>query len=421
MAPDLTSVSHHRQVEPSRLLREVRGDLDWIVMKALEKDRARRYATVNGFAMDIRRYLGGEAILARPPSRIYKLRRLVSRHKLLFAGLGIILLLFVICLLLTTRLIIEERQMRNDMRVEKAAIEAKLLIDAGQVNQGADKYIEALELQKRLFDLDQPRASHLLGSALSALTTIGRTKDAEQLLMQYQISPQKGWIHTGDWLEWRANLYARQGRWREARQDAAMGIEIRPSLPLYHALAALLVAENDVEAYQKLCPEMFTRFAGTTNASAADIVAKDCLILPSSGVDLNSVAGLAEYSVTRGKGEAPYTFYLCSKALADYRQGKFQEATALTSVILKDPFSYTQAEGSAVRAMSQFRMGETEEARATLASLERIVQEKLPALRSHNLGGDWRDWIISHALLEEARSLIQGPTSTNIDWRKTHE
>jgi len=83
--------------------------------------------------------------------------------------------------------------------------------------------------------------------------------------------------------------------------------------------------------------------------------------------------------------------------------------------------AFTQAEGSAVRAMSQFRMGETAEARATLASLEIIVQKKLPALRSHNLGGDWRDWIISHALLEEAKSMIQGPTSTNIDWRKSDE
>src|SRR5258707_337237 len=140
MAADLTSVSRHRQAEPPRLIREVRGDLDWIVMKALEKDRARRYSTVNGFAVDIRRYLGGEAILARPPSKIYKLRRLVFRHKLLFVGLGVILLLLVICLMLTTRLIIEERQMRKDMTVEEARREAKLLVDAGQGSSAADKY-----------------------------------------------------------------------------------------------------------------------------------------------------------------------------------------------------------------------------------------------------------------------------------------
>jgi hypothetical protein len=45
------------------------------------------------------------------------------------------------------------------------------------------------------------------------------------------------------------------------------------------------------------------------------------------------------------------------------------------------------------------------------------VQKQLPPPESHNLGSDWRDWIISHALLEEARSMIQGPRSSNIDWR----
>ncbi len=161
VAADLTSISRHHQVEPPRLIREVRGDLDWIVMKALEKDRARRYATVNGFAMDIRRYLGGDAIAARPPSATYKFQRFVRRHKLLCTGVCVILLLFATCLVVTSRLSIRERQMRNDMTVAKAAYEAKLLIDAGQASRGADKYVEALELQEKLFGLDKPRAAEL--------------------------------------------------------------------------------------------------------------------------------------------------------------------------------------------------------------------------------------------------------------------
>src|SRR5258706_12130272 len=120
MAADLTSVSRHRQAEPPRLIREVRGDLDWIVMKALEKDRARRYSTVNGFAVDIRRFLAGEAILARPPSASYKFGRFILRHKLLCAGACIILFLFMVCLAVTTRLITQERQMRKDMTVDAA-------------------------------------------------------------------------------------------------------------------------------------------------------------------------------------------------------------------------------------------------------------------------------------------------------------
>jgi serine/threonine protein kinase len=67
-AADLANFSKHHAAEAPKLIREMRGELDWIVMKALEKDRARRYATANGLAMDIERYLSGEAILARPPS-----------------------------------------------------------------------------------------------------------------------------------------------------------------------------------------------------------------------------------------------------------------------------------------------------------------------------------------------------------------
>jgi len=421
MAADLTTVSRHRQVEPSRLLREVRGDLDWIVMKALEKDRARRYATVNGFAMDIRRFLAGEAILARPPSATYKFRRFVRRHKLLCTGVCVILLLFATCLVVTTRLLIRERQMRNDMTVAKAAYEAKLLIDAGQPSRGADKYVEALELQEKLFGLDKPRAAELFGSAFGSLMTLGRTEDANRLLTRFYIPPQKG--PSADWLGWRATLFARQARWREAREDVTAGLKTRPDyVVLYHALATLLVADNDVEAYRHACTDMMSRFAGTTNASIADVVAKDCLILPSSGVDMASVAILAETAVARGKGEIPYTFYLCTKALSDYRQGRFQEAVERTSAIFKDPFPYTQAEGSAVLAMAQFRLGRMEEARAALAKMEKVLRDDLPPPRSRDLGHDWKDWIIAHALLDEASSLIEGASSTNSDWRATpHE
>jgi tetratricopeptide (TPR) repeat protein len=201
-----------------------------------------------------------------------------------------------------------------------------------------------------------------------------------------------------------------------------VSVKIRPdSVEIYHALAPLLVAEKDVEAYRQLCTEMIARFGQTTNAPTADVVAKDCLILPSSGVDLDSVAALAETAVTRGKGQTPYTFYLCTKALADYRQGKFPEAVARTLEILKDPFPYTQAEGSAVLAMAQFRLGRMEEARAALAKLEKVLRDDLPPLRSRDLGHDWKDWIIAHALLDEASTLIEGQTPTNSDWRRTNE
>ena len=66
LGADLTAMAKHRKVEPPRLIHLVRGDLDWIVMKALEKDRTRRYETANGLAMDIERHLNDEPM--RGPS-----------------------------------------------------------------------------------------------------------------------------------------------------------------------------------------------------------------------------------------------------------------------------------------------------------------------------------------------------------------
>src|SRR5438309_2013446 len=72
-----TTTAQRQQAEAAKLTRLLRGDLDWIVLKALEKDRTRRYATPNDLAQDIRRYLENEPILARPPSATYRFQKLV--------------------------------------------------------------------------------------------------------------------------------------------------------------------------------------------------------------------------------------------------------------------------------------------------------------------------------------------------------
>ena len=77
----LPSISALRHTEPAKLPKLVRGELDWIVMKALEKDRSRRYETANGFAADLDRYLNDEAVQACPPSTAYQLRKFVKRNR----------------------------------------------------------------------------------------------------------------------------------------------------------------------------------------------------------------------------------------------------------------------------------------------------------------------------------------------------
>src|SRR5262249_36492032 len=78
---ELPSIAANRGLEPKKLSGLVRGELDWIVMKALEKDRNRRYQTANSLATDVQRYLADEPVVACPPSLAYRLHKFVRRHK----------------------------------------------------------------------------------------------------------------------------------------------------------------------------------------------------------------------------------------------------------------------------------------------------------------------------------------------------
>jgi len=107
---DLTTVAKRHRSEPRALFRAVSGDLDWIVMKALEKDRQRRYETANDLARDVQRFLALEAISARPPSKLYRFQKTVSRNKLLFLGLGAMAALLIVSLIVVSASLAEARR-----------------------------------------------------------------------------------------------------------------------------------------------------------------------------------------------------------------------------------------------------------------------------------------------------------------------
>jgi len=91
----LPSISAQRHTEPAKLTKLVRGELDWIVMRCLEKDRNRRYETANGFAADVQRYLNDEPVQAGPPSAVYRLRKFAKRNKGPLSALTVVLLALV--------------------------------------------------------------------------------------------------------------------------------------------------------------------------------------------------------------------------------------------------------------------------------------------------------------------------------------
>jgi serine/threonine protein kinase/tetratricopeptide (TPR) repeat protein len=116
----LPSISVQRGTEPDRLTKLLRGELDWIVMKALDKDRARRYATANGLARDIKRYLDGDPVEAGPPSTAYRLRKLASKHRVLLATTGAFAGLLVVAAGISTSLAFAAGRAYRSARAEAA-------------------------------------------------------------------------------------------------------------------------------------------------------------------------------------------------------------------------------------------------------------------------------------------------------------
>ncbi len=118
----LSSVAAQRRMEPARLTKLVRGDLDWIVMKSIEKDRVRRYETANGFARDIQRYLDGDAVEACPPSARYKLGKFARKYRAALATAGAFAFLLVTATAISVGLaLLADRERGRAVRAETAA------------------------------------------------------------------------------------------------------------------------------------------------------------------------------------------------------------------------------------------------------------------------------------------------------------
>ncbi|HEX7861903.1 MAG TPA: serine/threonine-protein kinase [Verrucomicrobiae bacterium] len=116
-----TTTASHRDSAPLALVSKLRGDLDWIVMRCLEKDRTRRYETVNGLAMDVRRHLESQPVTAGPPSQVYRMRKLIQRNRTVVAAS----LAVAAALLLGLGLWLAEREARNHALLAEQRSQAK--------------------------------------------------------------------------------------------------------------------------------------------------------------------------------------------------------------------------------------------------------------------------------------------------------
>jgi serine/threonine protein kinase/predicted Zn-dependent protease len=148
----LTSIAANRHTEPAKLSKLMRGELDWIVMKCLEKDRNRRYETANGLASDVQRYLRDEPVQACPPSAAYRLKKLLRRNKRPAIAAALVLLALVAGIVGTSRQAYRAMAAENEARDEqlRTLAEKKRADDEAAIAKAVNDFL--------LEDLLQPAA-----------------------------------------------------------------------------------------------------------------------------------------------------------------------------------------------------------------------------------------------------------------------
>lgn len=166
------TAAQHRQSDTKRLSNNLRGDLDWIVLKTLEKDRSRRYETANALALDLQRHLHDEPVSAGPPSAGYRLKKLVRRNKAAFSAGAAIILLILAGLVSSTLLYLREKEARNRAQVaeQSALTEAKRSAEVAEFMQNIFRGINpetARGKDTELLKILLARADKSIGKELS--------------------------------------------------------------------------------------------------------------------------------------------------------------------------------------------------------------------------------------------------------------
>ena len=136
-------VAAERRSDPTRLPKLLDGELDWIVMKALEKDRTRRYETANAMARDIERHLAGEPVEAAPPSAAYRIGKFVRRHRAWLSAAAAFTLLLIASVVVAAWLAIRATRAEQEARAVNDFLQKDLLAQADAAQQSSDAQRDA--------------------------------------------------------------------------------------------------------------------------------------------------------------------------------------------------------------------------------------------------------------------------------------
>jgi serine/threonine protein kinase len=380
------AIAANRRTSSQHLASQLAGDLDWIVMKALEKERSRRYDSATGFAMDVLRYVNDEAVLARPPSRGYLLGKLVRRNKLVFTVGGIAVIALVAGFGTSTWMYFRERAERQKAELREIIAHAAVRIEYRDV-AGADKLLAEVPLYQTPSSLEAAKAFGAAGNW--HLQALQFTEAASRYTSMFLASA--------------------------STDDSDLPTVSTNLLPA----AATVAYADGAQSYDQLRRTALARFGATGNGGVGQETMEACLLMPADQATLQSLAPMASFlekadadgSLARSSRTHQFSGWVFfTLSLFHYRAGEYAKAAdwAQRCRTLDSKNDVRTASMLIVSAMIEQKLGQTPEARASLAGGRAAVEAAFASKTwlTPPKGISWYDWINAAVLLREAEGLI---------------
>ena len=398
-AAELLETAASRSCEPQKLQALLRGDLDRIVMKAMEKDRQHRYGSADALAADLWRYLHDEPVVARPSSRMYRLRRLVRRNKVTFAASTMVVATLIAGFGASTWMFLSEKKARHE------TARMRDIAELGRIRE--TELREAAESRGKIAQAAVQLKYH-------------NPSEADKLLDEIPAAVAQPSLESADTFRVLGEWHVAAGRWKQAAErysalvyaittvDASDTDEVsRDLLPA----AASLCEAGDIAGYERLRKIAIQRFQKTTNAVVAEQLLKTCLLFPADADMLAALGPSLKVAASNLQGDSHMVAWRTfAVALMDFRRGEYTEAAdwAGRCIDSKNKNPAREASARLLRAMAWFRFGKAEDARAELETACRIMDDHFAGQVQARDASDifWFDWVNSRIFRREAEAMI---------------
>ncbi len=383
-----TTVSAQRGSDRGQLREVFRRELDWVVMKCLEKDRNRRYETANGLAMDVLRYLKNEPVSACPPSTIYRIRSFVRRHRASLTTAGLVVAIAMVGGATTLWQAFRATSARDE------ALQARLTLTKNQ-QAAAEERANAFAR-----DLDTLGSANRLIQSGRFRFDLGEIAQARADVSEaIEIRPD----HSYAWLT-RGEFYAKLGLWDLAGADYQRGYQLRApeSISLLSQQAAFCFYCGDEAGYRGACERLAAR-TETLDQRSCDEISRACLLAKQSVLDPEQLIRIAERAVSLTRRSVE----VANLGVAHYRAEQYERAIdrlhEARAARTRTNYVWTDS----VLAMAHHRLGQSELARKYLDSAtESLVHDiHSPGLRFASI---WWYNLLAELYYREATLLIEG-------------